>query len=272
MTSQAHSLAGPFFVDSHVHVHTCYPADRLFDAARANISGYATSRRAPADALGCLMLTEISGADFFAALRDGSSHTEAGGWRLEKTDEETSVLAYLDDKPALLLIAGRQVVTSEGLEVLALVSHQRFDDGLSLDKTVDAIRAAGAIAVIPWGFGKWWFARGRRLKGYLLSPMGKSVLLGDNGGRPGLFPRPPFFTAASRGHLPVLPGTDPLPFASDMSRIGSYGFVLEGSLDLGTPAAGLKRLIDDLDRQPPVFGKPAGLLKFIVNQCRIRLR
>jgi hypothetical protein len=272
MEFQSDYITGPFLVDAHVHVHSCYPADRLLDAAKANFASSAVSQRAPERALGCLLFTESSSADFFAALCDGSSRAEVGGWRLERTDEETSLLACLDDRPTLLLVAGRQIATCEGLEVLALMSRQRFSDRLTLDETIEAVRAAGAIAVIPWGFGKWWFARGRLLEQYLNSPHGGSVLLGDNGGRPALFPRPPLFAIASRGSLPVLPGSDPLPFPSEMSRIGTYGFMLEGSLDCRTPAASLKRLIEDLDHQPPVFGRSASLLKFVVNQSKLRLQ
>lgn len=271
MSSQAHVLTGPFLVDAHVHIHSCYPSDRLLDIARANITAGAAGQGAPVDALGCLLLTESSGDDFFAALLDGSSAVEVGSWRLESDNEETSVLARLDDRPALLLIAGRQIATREGLEVLALGSRDRFSDGRSLAETIEAVMAAGAITVIPWGFGKWWFARGRLLDRYLRSPMGRSVLLGDNGGRADLFPRPPLFAAAARRGLPILPGSDPLPFRSEISRIGSYGFVLDGSLNLHSPAACLKRLIEGLKGQPPVFGRSANLLKFAVNQFRLRL-
>jgi len=276
MLSQSCDLNGPFFVDAHVHVYSCYPTGRLLDVASANIANAVSANTGigpstPERALGCLLFTETARDDFFAALRDGSSGAQAGGWRLERTGEETSVLAYHDDKPAMLLVAGRQIATREGLEVLALVSRERFRDGLALEETIAAVRSAGAIAVIPWAFGKWWFGRGRLLERYLRSPDGGSVLLGDNGGRPGLFPRPPLFALASEKRLPVLPGSDPLPLPSEISCIGTYGFVLEGSLDRRTPAAGLKRLIGDLDHQPPVFGRTAGLAQFVVNQCRLRL-
>jgi hypothetical protein len=276
MVSQASDLDGPFFVDAHVHAYSCYPAGRLLDVASANIANAISANTGidsstPGPALGCLLLTETARDDFFAALRDGSSGVEAGRWRLENTGEETSVLACLDDRPALLLVAGRQIATREGLEVLALVSGERFQDGLALDETIAAVRSAGAIAVIPWGFGKWWFGRGRLLERYLRSPDGGSALLGDNGGRPGLFPRPPLFALVAEKRLPVLPGSDPLPLPSEISRIGTYGFVLEGTLDRRAPAASLKRLIEDLDHQPPVFGHTAGLAQFVVNQCRLRL-
>lgn len=272
MKPRSRNLDGPFFVDAHVHFHPCYPADQILDAAMTNITGCAANRGAPEQILGCLLLAETARDDFFSALRDGSSGVEVGHWRLESTDEEISLLACLNDRPALLLVSGRQIATYEGLEVLALVSGERIRDGLPLDETIEAVRSIGGIALVPWGFGKWWFGRGRLLEQYLRSPKGGSVLLGDNGGRPGQLPRPPLFALVAKQSLPILPGSDPLPMRSQMSRIGTYGFVLEGTLDRRTPAAGLKRLIENLDHQPPVFGHTAGLVRFVVDQCRLRLR
>lgn len=271
MVSQSHNLKGPFLVDSHVHVYRCYPAGRFFDCAWSNIDGGAKALGYSEGAIGCLLFTETAQDDFFDALRNGTSTVEAGRWRLENTDESTALLARLGDTPALVLVAGRQIVTLEGLEVLALGTCERFSDGLTLDETIDAVRSADAIAVIPWGFGKWWFRRGRILGRYLRSVADKGVFLGDNGGRPGFLPRPPLFALASEKHFVVLPGSDPLPLPSEVARVGGYGFVLEGEIDRRWPAAGLKGLIKSLHRQPRTFGQLENLPRFLINQCRLRI-
>lgn len=272
MTAQSQTLNGPLFVDAHVHVHTCYPAENLLDAVKNSLCAYAVGRANKSQILGCLLFAERAEENFFTALLEGASNVEVGAWRLRKTSEDTSVLAYFDDRPTLLMVAGRQIATRDGLEVLALMCRQRIRDGLPLKETVEASNAAGAITVIPWGFGKWWFRRGRLLREFLNSAEGASVLLGDNGGRPALFPASPLFTTPSRARFPVLPGSDPLPFRDEVSRVGSYGFLLEGNLDLRTPAADLKRLIEDLDHQPPLIGRSVGFSKFVMNQCRLWLR
>ena len=72
----------------------------------------------------------------------------------------------------VLVIAGRQIVSAERIEVLALGTRTQIPDGQPLAATIDAVRADGALAVLPWGFGKWWGARGRMVDAYLETATG----------------------------------------------------------------------------------------------------
>jgi SAM-dependent methyltransferase len=257
-------------VDAHVHLHERSALERCLDAAAANFSRATARLGAEGEVFGCLMLAEIAGIDCFAALADGQLC--AGAWQIGPTEETVSLLATRSGALPVLVIAGRQIVSAERVEVLALGTRARIPDGQPLAATIDAIRADGALAVLPWGFGKWWGERGRIVDAYLASaPQGK-VFLGDNGGRPIGLPAPrQFARAALRGML-VLPGSDPLPRTGEIERIGRYGFVLHLPLDFHRPALALKTHLDALERQPATFGRLQSPPRFLASQLSLRLR
>jgi len=58
----------------------------------------------------------------------------------------------------------------------------------------------------------------------------------------------------------VLPGSDPLPFRSQETRAGRYGFVLPERLDLNRPAAQIRRFLLECSEQPAIFGRREGLM------------
>jgi hypothetical protein len=266
---------GFVLTDAHVHVHGCFDSGLFLDAALRNF-------RRGAEALGlggplafCLLLSEMKGVSFFQRFRDGGTDVRDGGWTFEPTAERESLTARrrgTDDR--LTLIAGRQVATREGLEVLALCTAEEIPDGLSLSDTLDRVRAAGALPVLPWGFGKWWLSRGKRVARELpASPENTELYLGDNAGRPAAaFPSRLLRAAEERG-IPVLPGSDPLPLETHADRAGSYGFLLSGKLDPDRPAQSLARRVRRVraagGRLRP-FGRRSGLLQFCRDQAALR--
>jgi ubiquinone/menaquinone biosynthesis C-methylase UbiE len=256
-------------VDGHVHIHECFPLERFFEAAAANLSGARDGLAAKGEVLGCLMLAEIAGVDRFSALADG--RLSAGAWQIRPTGEPISLLARRAGTLPVLVIAGRQIVSAERIEILALGTRARIADGKPLAPTIDAIRADGALAVLPWGFGKWWGERGRVVDAYLASAPPGHIFLGDNGGRPIGLPAPPQFARASRRGILVLPGSDPLPRPGEVERIGRHGFVLPLQLDPDRPARTLKAHLNGLERQPATFGRLQSPARFLSNQVSLRL-
>jgi hypothetical protein len=72
--------------------------------------------------------------------------------------------------------------------------------------------------------------------------------------------------------FPVLPGSDPFPFASQVERVGTFGFVLpewEDNEDM--PARTLLRRLRDLHASPSYFGSLTGLGRFTVSQVRMQI-
>jgi SAM-dependent methyltransferase len=257
-------------VDAHVHIHEPAALERLLDAAAANFSNARDRLAAAGEVLGGLMLTEVAGVDCFTALADG--RLSAGAWQIRPTAEPVALVAIRPGTLPVLVIAGRQIVSAERIEVLALGTRTQMADGRPLAATIDAVRADGAVAVLPWGFGKWWGARGRMIDAYLDTAPAGAIFLGDNGGRPLGAPAPGQFARAAARSVFILPGSDPLPLAGEIERIGRYGFVLRLKLDPDRPARALKAHLEGLERQPASFGRLQSPGRFLAAQLSLRLR
>lgn len=263
-------------VDAHVHVHSAFDHDVFLDGAAANFRRGAARVGIDEPYAGCLLLAEMKEARWFRERRNGSRTGRPSGrddaWVFEPTEEDCSLLARRATGEKLFVIAGRQIVVREGIEVLALGRDAEISDGLPLAATLDHVRAAGALPVLPWGFGKWWLRRGALVAAAFRHRAGEELFLGDNSGRLEMAGMPALFREAWTEGVPVLPGTDPLPLAGHCGRAGSYGCVLAGPLDEARPAACVLRAIRRLKGQPRVYGRPAGLPRFLGDQAAIRLR
>jgi len=262
-------------VDGHVHIHPQFDDERVLDAAASNLE--AAARRLPnrSQCVGVLLLAEMQGRDWFGRTRQRALDGEVrvGSWSVSLAGDAETLMAQNGRRP-LLIMSGRQIVTAERIEVLALLTCRRFDDGLPFAETLEAIHSAGALVVLPWGAGKWFGRRGRLVRRALTGHTpSRPILAGDNGGRPWCWPRPRIFTMAESAGTVVLPGTDPLPLRDQANRIGSFGLVCEGSLPPQSPAAALRdRLIETSSHTASgTFGRPERVFRFLRNQIRLRL-
>lgn len=257
-------------VDAHVHIHECFPCARFFDAAAANFSSAMHDIGAKRSAVGCLMLTESAGVDRFAELADG--RLQSGPWHVVPTEERVSLAATRSGALPMFVIAGRQIATAERLELLALGTRDRFPDGAPLRDALAAVAESGAIAVVPWGFGKWTGRRGRVVAELLSDPLEVGPYAGDNGGRPRRSRRPRLLAVAERHGKLVLPGTDPLPFPGELAKVGRYGFVADLDLDRRRPFASLRLWLQRQRRSPRSFGQLEGVWTFAQRQIGIQCR
>lgn len=261
------------FVDAHVHLHPCFDLAAQLDAAHEN---FARAARAlgwqPGAAV--LLLAQASGDEGFERLAAPAAGGEprpgpGGRWTFHPTAEPESIAARRGDGAELRLVCGRQVRASEGIEVLALGTLRRFEDGRPAAALLAEAGAAGALPVLPWGVGKWLGRRGRVVRD-LIERAAPPPACGDSGNRPRLWPTPRLLRLARRRGLRVLPGSDPLPLPSEERRAGSFGFALPGALSPERPAADLLRLIADPDTVTVPFGRLEGALRFVVNQIALR--
>lgn len=269
----ASRLDKPFLlVDSHVHLHRCFQEEVFLEGAVSNFREGSRRLRLPGATTGVLALTDIHGEDSIERLERWTARS-SNAWRArQNADGASLVLTSQANGENLILIAGRQIVTRQGLEVLALGSRENLDDGQSLLETLASVRSAGALAVLPWGFGKWWFRRGRLLENLLEETDGHRLFLGDNAGRPRWGSRPRAFRLAKERGVHILPGSDPLPFAAHAGRAGSYGAVFEGELDSERPAAALVRLLRENRGQLRGYGDRRPFWSFVSDQVAMQLR
>lgn len=256
-------------VDAHVHFYPCFDRNAFLSAAAANLAAAAASL-GEADFDSCLLLTEVHGQRCFEEWREAAASPPTGRWRLSTTPDPEALFARDDAGRRLVLVAGRQIATREGLEVLALGTRKDFPHGLDFEAALDAAREGAPLVVIPWGFGKWWLRRGARVAAALERFRPGEVYLGDNGGRPALGPRPRLFRAAERRGFAVLPGSDPLPFPEQATRAGRVGFVVECSPAEDRPWPALPAA---LDAGVPVrpFGRYETLPRFVRSQLAMQL-
>jgi hypothetical protein len=260
-------------VDGHVHIYDCFSVPRLFDAAAANFAAAARALRSGVyDAVLCLV--ESDKEHFVEGVRTRRLgrvwRGQHGFWEVEPSGEpETFVVRCGSSR--LRVIAGRQLVTRERLEVLALGTTAPLRDGEPMDATLSAVRSAGAAAVLPWGVGKWLGSRGAVVARVLADPGWRDVFLGDNGNRPAVGPEPAHFTAARRCGRGVLPGSDPLPLPGEESRVGGYGFAVDAVLDPLRPAAALLAALRG-GASFAAFGRRERLIRFVGNQLALRRR
>lgn len=265
-------------VDAHVHLHACYQPDELLDHAYKNLSTAASSC-GPSSASSALFLlmTECFRDDYFGALyatahgQDSSRSTSLREWRAHPTEEDSSVLARSGDRQ-IIVVSGRQVACREGLEVLLLGTTRRLPDGLGVREVLTETSSWGVPRVIPWGPGKWLFRRGRLLSELVAEFRSPTLFLGDEGGRPIFWGYPQHFAHAARLGVRDLPGTDPLPFPHDVTKVGRMGFRVPIELDSARPAASLLRVLHQPDTPLQRFAVLESPLRFVRNQIGMQLR
>jgi ubiquinone/menaquinone biosynthesis C-methylase UbiE len=264
--------AAIILVDAHVHVHACTDVALMLDSAAGSFAAAA----AAVDARhwnGVLMLTEMRRDDWFSTL---ASTQRYGDWEVQLPVQEPFALRVRSGARELLIVAGRQIVTSEGIELLTLGTREVIPDGLDLELSLRKAAHSDALPVLPWAAGKWLGRRRRDIAAALLGPAASLLpvaLPGDNGGRPWFWPRPGEYSAARRLGRALVSGSDPLPLPGDERRVGSFGFWLDGALSDDAPGRALReRLRSAAPRDLTPFGPLQGPLRFLRNQLGLRLR
>ena len=256
-------------VDGHVHIYACHEIDRVLDSAWRHFKVVADSD-GTVNFQGVLIFTESAGDQVFGKLAQTTGRT-VGRWYVSETGERRSLSLQRDDGARLLLVAGRQLVSREKLELSAYFITETIADGAPLTTLVQQVHRLGGLSVLPWGAGKWFGRRGREVEErlrYSAAPL----LLSDNGGRPWFWPMPRLFHLARQQKIPVLAGSDPLPKVSEQQQAGRVGFVLRGALRPEAPAADLKQRLLALQAAPPRYGKREGAWGFVRNQVYMQVR
>jgi hypothetical protein len=203
-------------VDFHVHCYGFYDLNLLLRSVERHVSR-AFGVESGDDVLLCL--TERSGEFLFDSWSQSGWVDAARSMACQIADDGLSVSMPLGAPGGRRVhwLSGRQLVTAERIEVLALALRGTLAEGLPLADTVEAVNAAGAVAVLPWSPGKWSFERGRLIQKVLAA--GGTFALGSTAMHRWMW-RDHALLEAYRTRYPVLPGSDPLPLKGEESQVG----------------------------------------------------
>jgi len=264
------------YVDAHVHIHDCFDLHQFFDAAARNFALHTSKSSSTTLNKYVLCLTESYGAEKFeelarrADVKPANVRMSEASWSFGHSSEDKCLIAVHPDLGEIAIVAGRQIVTAERLEILALGSVGKWEDGLAVSDVVQSVIDSGAIPVLPWGFGKWLGRRSSIVASLIENFSDGSLYLGDNSGRPGMMPVPAEFTAASGSAMRILPGSDPLPFKSEYDRAGSFGFYVDDVSDREGVWSGLRTMLRQGDGSLHCYGSLESPFRFVRNQVAMQ--
>jgi len=264
MSTRHHTV----LIDGHVHI---YPNFDMNLAIKAGLKNFASlQRRCRLENIQKVwLLTERSDCCYFEDL----VNLQLDGVYFEKTSEKEVVTVNDSATKAtqLFLFSGRQIISTENLEICALASTYRADDKtLSAADLVTAVNDAGGLAAVNWAPGKWFGERGNVVQALFEQFSPQHLFISDTTMRPTFWRTPKIMQAAKEAGFRVISGSDPLPFRGEEKMIAKYAGLVPGQLDAQTPASSLKSLL----RSTPeikVCGRRSGAFAFARRQTKIML-
>jgi len=220
--------------DTHVHFYPCYDLQQALNNLRRNLS---TLNR---NAVCMAFLAERHDCHFFRQF--GERGREMLGADIQVQLYDNALLFSEEGYPDLYFFAGRQIITRERIEVLALTTDMEIEDGLPVDEVVSRVTANGGIPVISWAPGKWFFQRKKVVESLLDRYEPGTILFGDTTLRPTGWLEPDLMKKAVRQGFGLVAGSDPLPFKGEEVVMGRYAVRLEADFDADDPVASIRSL------------------------------
>jgi hypothetical protein len=205
--------------DTHAHLYPAYHLSAALDRACLQLRNHNPGH--PGLTLG-LFLTERSDCFYHRGFRRGDNSLVKPYLVRPTGSPEVVVLSEPEKSHHLFVFAGRQIVTAEGLEVLCLTADPDIPDRQPVLETLDQVRRADGIPVLSWAPGKWFGRRGALIRSLIDRWAGEPLLLGDTSLRPVGWITPLLMRRGMQRGIPVVAGSDPLPFAGDESALGRY--------------------------------------------------
>jgi hypothetical protein len=248
--------------DAHVHIYSIFDLAKMVHYAHANFTRLLKIQGVdPAQCTRLLCLGERAGQNFFAEAISGSCQIEG----CCVTPLKGALRVEFARAPRLYVLPGRQVACAERVELHALCTEARFTDGAPLRAAIAAANEASAVTVLPWGVGKWLGQRGEFLKQVLKDNAGLCV--SDSALRPWPILRSPLL---KMGRC-MLAGTDPLPFAGEERRIGSYATLFAGDFDEDSPLEECRRMLSSTrEGDFKVLGRRLNMVQVAAKMVALR--
>ena len=178
-----------------------------------------------------------------------------------------------DDALPIAVVGGNQIVSAENLEILAFPADVDGGDcgqGEPIGEVVARVQARGGLVILPWGVGKWLGTRAAVMERLLRDADPGSVAVGDNGGRPGAWRRVGLLREAASSGFVNIAGTDPLPVAGEVDRVGSFGVRTQATPDETWGFGAFRQAL--LGGRLLPFGSLLGPVDFLRKQLALRAR
>ena len=219
--------------DTHLHFYPCY------DSSRAILCLFNNLHRIGGNAVKVAFLAERHDCHFFGSIRSNPTSLSASGVEVSTSINEDCAAIHRNGQ-LLYLIAGRQIVSEEGLEVLALGTDEAIPANKPVLETIEQVISVGGLPVLSWAPGKWFFDRGRIVRELIESYEPGKFLIGDTSLRPTVWGEPFLMRLARKKGFGVISGSDPLPIAGEERYMGTYGSLLDILFDAGKPLESIR--------------------------------
>lgn len=233
--------------DTHIHIYPFHDAAAAIRNLRVNLGPAARGSA-------CLaFLAERYDCRFYDTVRANCAIQGLP----DSTVTRLKNCLLLEEKggPDVYLFPGRQVITSERIEILSLLSNVPIDDGMPADGVLEEIKNSNGLAVLSWAPGKWFFKRKAVVERLIDEAMPGTLFIGDTTLRPLGWTEPVLMRKAREKGLTVLAGSDPLPFSGEESMLGRYGIRFSGVLAGNDPAASVAELFTKEGFTPEIMGR-----------------
>ncbi len=238
--------------DAHVHIYPFHDLPALLGRLETNLGGQG------GDAAKVALLAERSDCHAFHDMPECEARLAEAGWSATAAGDGPAWVLTREDGVPLYLVAGRQVVTAERLEILALFTDADIPDGLPAAEAVARVQGEGAVPVLAWAPGKWFGGRGAVVRQLIDAAAPNELLVGDTSLRPTCWAEPLLMRRARRNGLRVLCGSDPLPFEGEEWVAGTYASLLEAELDPAAPVASIRGALCDARVSARSVGRRCG--------------
>lgn len=252
--------------DTHIHVYPAYATEQLWTRAARNLDRLAPGKTRSA-VCRCLCLAEPQNGRAWETLprlplRKGFA------WRFVPAEEAGAGRLVHPEEGELWIFSGRQIVTAERIEILALTLDGSVENGLPADQTIEQIRRQHAIPVLSWSPGKWMGKRGRCVADLLERIPPEHLCIGDVLLRPRGTPEPARMRKARQKGFRILAGSDPLPFPGEEEQAGRYATRLETAFDPRQPVPSLRAALLDRSVRLECAGQRNNLIEAARRMAR----
>ena len=250
-------------VDFHGHLYPRYDLDNLFRSLIAH-----SRRRFPeSDGIPVFCLAERAGQQWFAETRTQGVHRLDCGWIAEPCEDGLSIRLEKDGR-ILFIVAGRQIISAERLEVLSLALDLSMDDGSPTEHVIERILESEGVPILPWSPGKWMGHRGEIVQQMLDRFGPKKIAVGDTIMRPTFYSGGWVFRESRKAGFIHLPGSDPLPISGEEKQVGRYSALID--IPCKQPGAEIRDFIGK-GKFPDYPSSGVGCFSVLSRSVRLRL-